>query len=223
LAVHPGTAQEACMPSLLICTSPLPDAVAQRAHTEFGAVLSQTGGMNAADLMQALQAHPKARAVMVSGGFKVPAALVAQLPPTLQLLATCSVGLDHIDLVAAAQRGLPVSNTPDVLTDATADMALLLMLGAARRMREYLRIMDAGWRHRYGLGEMLGTDLRGTTLGILGMGRIGQAAPSACASHTTTRAACRRHWKATPPMPPASRPCCPSAMCCHCMRRAGVP
>jgi lactate dehydrogenase-like 2-hydroxyacid dehydrogenase len=175
LAVHPGTAQEACMPSLLICTSPLPDAVAQRAHTEFGAVLSQTGGMNAADLLQALQAHPKARAVMVSGGFKVPAALVAQLPPTLQLLATCSVGLDHIDLVAAAQRGLPVSNTPDVLTDATADMALLLMLGAARRMREYLRIMDAGWRHRYGLGEMLGTDLRGKTLGILGMGRIGQA------------------------------------------------
>lgn len=159
----------------LICAVPLPEAVAQRARDEFDAVLSQQADMSPAAILQALQAHPQAQALLVFARTPVPAALIAQLPPTLQLLATCSVGTDHIDLAAARQRGLWVSNTPDVLTDATADMALLLMLGAARRMREYLQIMDAGWRRTFGLGEMLGMDLRGKTLGILGMGRIGQA------------------------------------------------
>ena len=159
----------------LICTNPMPPAVAQRAQAEFNALLSQDQDMNPAALLQALAEHPEAQAVLVSMRFKLGADLIAQLPTHLRLLATCSVGVDHIDLAAARQHGLPVSNTPDVLTDATADMALLLMLGAARRLREYTQLMDQGWRRPLGQGDLLGTDLRGKTLGILGMGRIGQA------------------------------------------------
>jgi lactate dehydrogenase-like 2-hydroxyacid dehydrogenase len=159
----------------LVCTNPMPPAVAQRAQAEFNALLSQDQDMDPAALLQALAEHPEAQAVLVSMRFKLSADLIAQLPTHLLLLATCSVGVDHIDLAAARQHGLPVSNTPDVLTDATADMALLLMLGAARRLREYTQLMDQGWRRPLGQGDLLGTDLRGKTLGILGMGRIGQA------------------------------------------------
>jgi lactate dehydrogenase-like 2-hydroxyacid dehydrogenase len=163
------------MPPFLLCASPMPPAVAERATRDFGALLSQDGHLSPEALLATLQAQPTVQTLLVSFRVKVPAELIAALPAHLRLLATYSVGTDHIDLAAARARGLPVSNTPDVLTDATADMALLLMLGAARRLRAYLGVMDAGWRQSFQLGEMLGTDLRGKTLGILGMGRIGQA------------------------------------------------
>jgi lactate dehydrogenase-like 2-hydroxyacid dehydrogenase len=91
------------------------------------------------------------------------------------MLATFSVGHEHIDLAAAHARGIVVSNTPDVLTDATADIALLLILGAARRAGEGERMIreDAwtGWAPT----QMLGAHVGGKRLGILGMGRIGRA------------------------------------------------
>ncbi|MEZ5728003.1 MAG: NAD(P)-dependent oxidoreductase [Burkholderiaceae bacterium] len=68
-----------------------------------------------------------------------------------------------------------MTNTPDVLTDATADLGMLLILAAARRAREYLSIMESGWRQTFGLGDMLGIQPGGKTLGIVGMGRIGRA------------------------------------------------
>ncbi len=68
-----------------------------------------------------------------------------------------------------------MTNTPDVLTECTADLTFLLILGACRRAHEYEAIMRAGWRRGYGLGEMMGVRVWGKTLGILGMGRIGQA------------------------------------------------
>ncbi len=168
-------AYSASMTPFLLCASPLPADVAERAAREFGAVLSQSDHLAPEALLSTLQAHPTVQALLVSFRVPVPADLIAALPAQVRLLATYSVGTDHVDVAAARARGLAVSNTPDVLTDATADMALLLMLGAARRMREYLQVMDAGWRRPFQLGEMLGTDLRGKTLGILGMGRIGQA------------------------------------------------
>jgi lactate dehydrogenase-like 2-hydroxyacid dehydrogenase len=163
------------MPSLLIVAAPLPTAIAHRAKAEFAAVLSQDAEMTSDQVLQAFEATPSAQALLVSSRIKVDAELLRQLPAQVRLVATCSAGTEHIDLKAAAQRGVAVSNTPDVLSAATADMALLLMLGAARRMREYVQIMDAGWRQRLGLGELLGSDLDGKTLGIVGMGRIGQA------------------------------------------------
>jgi len=100
---------------------------------------------------------------------------IGRLPESCRILATASVGYDHIDLEAARQRGVAVTNTPDVLTDATADMAMLLLLGAARRIREHMSNMEAGWNVRNGFASSLGRDLSGKTLGIVGMGRIGRA------------------------------------------------
>jgi len=122
-----------------------------------------------------LQADPALRAVLISSRIRLDAAAIATLPPHLRLIATCSAGYEHIDVAAATERGIIVSNTPDVVSEATADMALFLMLGAMRRGREYAAVMEQGWRRRFGLGDMLGLDFHGKTLGIVGMGRIGQA------------------------------------------------
>ena len=101
--------------------------------------------------------------------------LIDALPASIRMIATFSVGTDHIDIPAAKAKGIAVSNTPDVLTDATADVALLLMLGAAR---------GAVWgdkmvrNNKWGPPSPtypLGLDVSGRRLGIIGMGRIGQA------------------------------------------------
>ena len=91
------------------------------------------------------------------------------------MIATFSVGYEHVDVAAAAKRGIMVSNTPDVLTDATADIALLCLLGAARRAHEGTTMLRThnwvGWTPR----QLMGVHVTGKRLGILGMGRIGQA------------------------------------------------
>ena len=97
------------------------------------------------------------------------------MPPSVKVGATSSVGYDHIDVAAAKARGLVVTNTPDVLTECTADHAFMMLLAAARRAYEYDRIMRNGWRFRIGQGDLLGVRVTGKTLGILGMGRIGRA------------------------------------------------
>ena len=96
----------------------------------------------------------------------------------LKVISSCSVGVDHIDLAAASEQGIPVGNTPGVLTETTADLTFGLMLAAARRIAEgdaYVRSgkwkSDANW----GLASFLGVDLSGATLGIIGLGGIGQA------------------------------------------------
>jgi lactate dehydrogenase-like 2-hydroxyacid dehydrogenase len=89
-------------------------------------------------------------------------------------VATYSVGVDHCDLKAAAKRGLIITNTPDVLNDATAEVAMLLLLGAARRAAEGERMMRAASWTSWSLSFMVGTEVTGKRLGIVGMGRIGQ-------------------------------------------------
>lgn len=98
--------------------------------------------------------------------------------PELKVISSCSVGVDHIDLAAASEQGIPVGNTPGVLTETTADLTFGLMLAAARRIAEgdaYVRSgkwkSDANW----GLASFVGVDLSGATLGIIGLGGIGQA------------------------------------------------
>lgn len=103
------------------------------------------------------------------------ASLLEALPASVRIIATFSVGYDHIDAPAAAARGITVTNTPDVLTDATADIALLLMLGAARGANWGERMVrEATWTS-WAPTHPLGHDVTGRKLGILGMGRIGQA------------------------------------------------
>lgn len=95
--------------------------------------------------------------------------------PGLKIVSTGSVGYNHIDLAACAERGIAVGNTPDVLTEATADMAWTLLMAAARRVSDAERWLRAGNWDRWAFDQFLGTDLQGSTLGIVGMGRIGSA------------------------------------------------
>jgi len=95
--------------------------------------------------------------------------------PALRVVANYGVGYDNIDLAAAARRGVVVTNTPDVLTDATADLTLALLLAATRRLREGLDLARSGEWDGWHPTQLLGMGLQGRVLGILGAGRIGVA------------------------------------------------
>jgi len=95
--------------------------------------------------------------------------------PLLKIVANCAVGYDNVDVVAAELRGVIVTNTPDVLTDATADLTWALILACARRVVEGVELMRGGTWTGWHPEELLGVELRGKTLGIFGAGRIGQA------------------------------------------------
>lgn len=159
----------------LLCATPLPPAIVERASTEFNAITSDVHQLSTAETISTLEAHPTLEAVLISSRIRLDASAISAIPNQVKLIATCSAGVEHVDLAAAKARGIYVTNTPDVVSEATADMTLFLMLGAMRRGREYAAIMDQGWRRRFGLGEMLGLDFHGKMLGIVGMGRIGQA------------------------------------------------
>ena len=100
--------------------------------------------------------------------------IVNQLGSRLKIIANHSVGVDHCDLDALAQRGIVVTNTPDVLSDATAEIAILLMLGAARRAVEGDAIVRNQQWDSWSPSFMVGHQVTGKRLGIVGMGRVGQ-------------------------------------------------
>ena len=93
----------------------------------------------------------------------------------LKVISQVAVGVDNIDLDAAAERDIPVGHTPDLLTEATADLAFALILAAARRLGEAVDYARDGHWQTWGLTTLLGEDIHGAALGIIGMGRIGQA------------------------------------------------
>jgi lactate dehydrogenase-like 2-hydroxyacid dehydrogenase len=113
--------------------------------------------------------------ILCAAGDPLTADTIARLPASVRMIATFSVGYEHVDVAAAAKRGIKVSNTPDVLTDATADIAMLCLLGAARRAHEGTTMLRThswvGWEPT----QLMGVHVTGKRLGILGMGRIGQA------------------------------------------------
>jgi lactate dehydrogenase-like 2-hydroxyacid dehydrogenase len=100
--------------------------------------------------------------------------VVLRLPDTLKIVANYSVGVDHCDLESFRKRGIIVTNTPDVLSDATAEIAILLMLGAARRASEGERMMRERSWNKWSPEFMVGSAVTGKRLGIIGMGRVGQ-------------------------------------------------
>jgi lactate dehydrogenase-like 2-hydroxyacid dehydrogenase len=95
--------------------------------------------------------------------------------PQLKVISNHAVGFDNIDLAAATRRGIPVGNTPGILTDATADFAFALLLAAGRRVVEAERFVRAGKWRSWGPSLLVGIDFNGATLGLIGYGRIGQA------------------------------------------------
>ena len=102
------------------------------------------------------------------------AEVFGRLPDSVRIIANFSVGVDHVDLAAAKAHGVVVTNTPDVLSDATAEIAILCMLGAARRAGEGDRLIRAGAWKSWSPAFMVGTQVTGKRLGIIGMGRVGQ-------------------------------------------------
>jgi len=151
----------------------VPPAVAERARREFGAVLADHD-MDADEALSVV-AEQGLAALVTGPKVRITAAHAAALPPSLRLIANTSVGYDHMDAAACKAAGVAVTNTPDVLTDCTADLAFLLLLNACRRAHEYEGIMRAGWRRGFGMADNLGLRPSGKVLGIVGMGRIGQA------------------------------------------------
>jgi lactate dehydrogenase-like 2-hydroxyacid dehydrogenase len=157
----------------VLVTRRLPAAVEERLQRDYDAILNpQDRPVDAALLVELAQG---ADALLVAPTERLDESLIGRLPASVRMIASYSVGFDHIDATAALRRGIVVTNTPDVLTNATADVAMLCLLGAARRAREgYQLIRDGRWR-RWTPTELLGTDLCGKRLGIFGLGRIGQA------------------------------------------------
>lgn len=124
---------------------------------------------------QFIRACEGAFAVATAPVDRFDAAAIASLPSSVRALVSYSVGLDHVDLAAARSRGLIVTNTPEVLTDATADLAMYLILAAARGASRAERTLRAGEWKGWRPSNVFGVDVRGKTLGIIGYGRIGQA------------------------------------------------
>lgn len=114
-------------------------------------------------------------ALLICSSEKFNADAIAKLPASVKILSTFSVGLDHIDVAAAKAKGVRIGNTPDAVTVATAEIAMLCMLGAARRAFEGQKMLrDRAW-HGWHSTQLLGRRLDNKKLGIFGMGKIGQA------------------------------------------------
>jgi glyoxylate reductase len=106
---------------------------------------------------------------------KIDNEVMEEAGPQLQVISNHAVGFDNIDIDAATARGIPVGNTPDVLTDATADFAFALMMAAGRRIVEAERYLRAGKWKTWEPRLLLGVEFKGATLGLIGFGRIGKA------------------------------------------------
>ena len=161
----------------LFITRKLPQAVEARAIESYHADLNLSDEIySQKDLINRLtRAETTPDALLVTVTDRIDRELIAALPASIRMIATFSVGYDQIDIKAASARGIAVSNTPDVLTDATADITLLLMLGAARGARGgETAIRNAQWKNWAPTGY-LGTHMTGKRLGVYGMGRIGRA------------------------------------------------
>jgi len=158
-------------PKVWATFDPIPSVVEYlQSHADFS--YNESGQLAGRDMI--LRQLPRLDGLFVTLRDQVDAALIEKAE-RLKVISTLSVGYDGIDIEAATKRGIWVTNTPDVLTDATADLAWALLLAVARRLPESDRLVRSGsysgWRHTL----MLGTELSGKTLGIWGAGRIAQA------------------------------------------------
>ena len=157
---------------VVLVTRKLPAAVEQKLAENFATILNPDDRPYSTDELLELAAG--ADAILPCHTEKFPAATIAQLPARVKAIANFSVGVDHVDLEAAKQKQVIVTNTPDVLSDATAEIAILLMLGAARRASEGERLVRSQQWKDWSPAFMVGRQITGKRLGILGLGRVGQ-------------------------------------------------
>jgi len=157
---------------VLWVTRKLSDATLTRAARDYDAIINRLDGLHTADEIVAMSA--RVDAILPCHSELFDAEVAGRLDPRVKIIANHSVGVDHCDLAALRARGIVVTNTPDVLSDATADIAMLLMLGAARRAVEGDRLVRSGAWDFWSPAFMVGKQVSGQRLGIIGMGRVGQ-------------------------------------------------
>ncbi len=158
-------------PTVLV-TRKLPAAVEARLQRDYQARLNPHDRLYSRDELVEL-AHG-AQAILPCHTEHFTANVVERLPAEVRIIANFSVGYDHVDLEAARTRGIVVTNTPDVLSDATAELTMMLMIGAARRASEGEQLVrERQWKD-WSPAFMVGTQVTGKRLGILGMGRVGR-------------------------------------------------
>ncbi|PWC30986.1 D-glycerate dehydrogenase [Azospirillum sp. TSO35-2] len=158
---------------LVVVTRKLPDVVETRMMELFDTRLNPDDVPLTAAQMQEAMAIADVLVPTVTD--RIDRALIEQAGPQLRMIASFGTGVDHIDLKAARERGIMVTNTPGVLTEDTADMTMALLLATARRLAEGERLVRSGQWTGWGPTTMLGHRISGKRLGILGMGRIGSA------------------------------------------------
>ena len=168
----------------ILVTRHLPVEVEKRLERDFAAELNVSDKiMTTAEIAEKAEAFD---GLLITSMDPCRKELIDALPTSIRMIATFSVGTDHIDIPAAKVKGIAVSNTPDVLTDATADIALLLMLGAARGAIWGDRMVRENKWLPPSATFPLGHDFSGQRLGIYGMGRIGQAVAKRAAAFGMT-------------------------------------
>ncbi|MFY9211929.1 MAG: D-glycerate dehydrogenase [Aestuariivita sp.] len=154
-------------------TRRLSDATLERALRDYDAVINYDDAPGTAE--QIIAASAEFDAIIPCHSEHFTAEVVAQFSDRLKIVANHSVGVDHCNLPALKARGIAVTNTPDVLSDATAELAMLLMLGAARHAVAGDRIVRTGAWDSWSPAFMVGKQVTGARLGIIGMGRVGRA------------------------------------------------
>lgn len=158
---------------LVVVTRKLPDVIETRMMELFNVRLNlDDHPMTQAEMIEAVKT---ADILVPTVTDHIDAGVLSQAGPQLRLIASFGTGVDHIDLATARQRGITVTNTPGVLTEDTADMTMALILAVSRRLSEGERLIRSGKWQGWGPMSMLGHRIYGKRLGIIGMGRIGQA------------------------------------------------
>jgi lactate dehydrogenase-like 2-hydroxyacid dehydrogenase len=150
----------------------LPDAVEARLARDYEPRLNPDDRLYTGEELIAMAEG--ASAILPCHTEHLSADMIARLPASVRAICNFSVGVDHCDLAAARERGIIVTNTPDVLSDATAEIAILLMLGAARRASEGERLVRSATWKDWSPSFMVGRQVTGKRLGVVGMGRVGQ-------------------------------------------------
>ncbi len=159
-------------PRILVTRKMMPD-VERRIASLFAATLNpEDRQMGLEEVLDKARSHD---GLLLTSFDKLGPSFIPALPPSIRIIATHSVGYDHLSIPQAEAKGIAVTNTPGVLTDATADIALLLILGAARGASWGDRMVRENRWGETTLISPMGLDVSGKRLGILGMGRIGQA------------------------------------------------
>ncbi|MBR9971595.1 2-hydroxyacid dehydrogenase [Magnetospirillum sulfuroxidans] len=159
----------------LVLTRRLPDPVEREMASHFALLSNQDDQLlSSAEIVARAQAH-HADGLQITLTDRLDAAAIAALPDTVKIISTYSVGTNHIDLEAARHRSIAVAFTPLAVTEATADVALFLLLAACRRAHEFQMQLRQGRWGAWNAWENLGWDPGGQILGLVGLGRIGQA------------------------------------------------